>query len=419
MQNLEFQKTVLPNGFTIYSHLDPSVEFAHMAMVTPVGSLHNNGDIIPGTFHFIEHLLAGRSQKYPEIFSNTKAIQILGGFKNAMTSQLKTSYTASIPTLYVKDALEMIMSSFFEPHIEDLFVQKEKGIIANERKRRENFFPESTEIDQYAVTQWMYDVPCPVEQIFGSDIDFEKMNAQYFHFIHETYYTTKRNYFVIAGNFNFDQVCSMLGKVQLHADFVIPDKKEDALRWEKPEFHIFETKNVSRFEYNFGWLYAFDGSVFDTMHQINNSSIIQILNSPAYGAIFNWLRNEKQWIYEIKRKTSTWRGRSRNSIVLPLNSMNQVTEIRNEFKDRCYDALSCQKTLEFFKQQRRGERVFSYETIKSRMDRVLADLDRYGAVQSIENEFDIIENLSTNSLRDFFENNIIKNFGEMVFVPKK
>lgn len=418
MKNLNFEKTVLANGFTIYSQFDPTVEFAHMAMITPVGSLHNTGPIIPGTFHFLEHLLAGRSLKYPEIFSNTRAIQILGGYKNATTSRLKTSYTVSIPTVHIHHALEMLMSSFFEPCINDLFVEREKGIIANERKRRENFFPETSEIQQYMSTQWMYDVPCSVEQIFGSDADFEKMNAQYFKSIHETYYTTKRNYFVIAGNFDLDQVYAVLNQIHLHNEFVMPDKKEELIHWEKPEFHLFETKNVSRFEYNFGWLYMTGGGISDITHQIQNTSIVQILNSPSYGAIFNWLRNEKQWIYEIKRSSSTWTGRSRNSITLPLNSLNQVTEVRNELKNRCYDALSCKETLESFKSQRRGERVFSYEKVESRMERTLNHLDGYGEIQPIENEFDIIENLSTNQLQDFFEENVLKNSGEMLFIPK-
>jgi predicted Zn-dependent peptidase len=418
---LTFKKTVLPNGFTIHSHHDPNVEIVHMSLVTPVGSVHNHGDILPGTFHFLEHLAAGRSVKYPKILSGAKEVEILGGGSNASTASAMTSYDVRISSKHLGTALDMLTSSFFEPIITDEFVDCEKGIIANERKRRELFYPSmQNERGQYIDTVWRKNTPYSVEQIFGSDADFEKMNAEYFKKIHENFYLTSASYLIIAGNFEMDYICKKLELIKLKVAFEPISKNREVLDWNQRNFHTFETRDVSRFEYFLGWLYNFkDLSVEQALHHgLMNRSIIALASSPFYGKIFDWLRNEKQWLYEIKNSTATHWGESCSYIACPVNSMNQVIEVQFEIRSRLFESIN-EESVENLKKQWIGERDFQYQTIGQKLNRAKNHLHEHGEIIPEEEFFRGVEDLSPEKIRKFFESHVALTFGEMVMVPPK
>lgn len=419
-QQINFQKTVLKNGLSVYSHYDPSVQVVHMSLITPVGTCHNHGQILPGTFHFLEHLAAARSKKFPILRSGPTEIKIRGGSFGAATYPKMTSYDARIATNDAEIALEVLTNSFFYPLITNEFIHQEKGIIANERKRRECFYPSNSESGQYLNTKWMKKHPYSVEQIFGSDHDFEKMDTDYFINVHQNYYATPASYFIIAGNFDLDVICKKLETIPLPNQFNLMDSKRDPISWNQRDYHSFETKEVSRFEYHLGWLYRFDDTSLEStmFHRVMNQSLNALAVSVFFGGIFDWLRNQKQWLYEVKNSGSCQWGDSSFFITCPLNSMEQVAIVRSEIKSRFYNTIN-EKSIEMLKKQRIGERVFQFQTVGAKLDMAKFNLQEHQQIPEESLYIEMIQNLSTKTLRDFFDKHVAENFGEVLLIPKK
>lgn len=415
---LEFVTTTLHNGVKVYSHYDNSVAFAHVSLITPVGSAHNHGKIIPGSFHYLEHLLMKRSELYPQKGSLKEKASLLGGRFGAGTWFGKTSYDLTATTENLPDLFKGLTSHFFNPIILQEDVIAERGIIANERNRKSPFYPGTNERTQYLDSQWINDELYSVNQVFGSDEDFKEMTVEYFTKLHSDYYRTNKSYCVVAGNFDLDSLCNELSQYELIKDPVFPIEQFMPRVWNKRNYHEVITKETNRFEYYTASLFPVD--MQEAMNYLRLLSLSSaILTDYSYGVLMQWLRHEKNWCYEISTNHEVMRGGAGGGFMIPLNSKNQVFEVRKELLERVFDGLSQQDLLEKARQHKKNLSVFWYQTMESRINSALKDLHIYGSIETEREYFDSLDAITTDSLLSFFNEKLKPNFGELLFVPGK
>ncbi|MBP9821368.1 MAG: insulinase family protein [Candidatus Pacebacteria bacterium] len=417
-ERLFFKKDILSNGLTLYSQFDPSVEFADVTFIAPVGSAHNYGDIIPGTFHFLEHLLMSRSRLCPVFAATKERASLFGGRFGATTRFGQTCYELQIPSLHFSEMFEDVLSHVFYPNILLEDISREKGVVANERKRRATFYPAQNERSHYVCTEWKNDCAYPLEQIFGTDQDLERMDLSYLEKIHRDYYMTDRTCVVIVGNFNHHEVMTALNVPALASKESLIEPSYQKTSWKRPRFHEFTTSEVSRFQYHVETIYP-TKIMDDHVYKILLNIIGQMLGNYSYGSLMQWLRHEKGWLYEINTPGKVWMGTVSHGLMIPLNSMDQVELVRHELMGRIFDTLIDEKTFQKAKQQIAHSSVFWYQTTRDRAEAAVNQLQFYGETRPESKHWEIFDSIEFPMLRDVFEKSIQPNIGELLMIPVK
>lgn len=413
---LLFECTILSNGLKVYSQFDPSVDFAYFSLWAPVGSCHNSGAIIPGTFHYLEHLVIKTSDLYPEKGSAQGTAEKLGGKFNATTWLNRTDYNIRIPSQYFPEMIDAVLAHFYNPTFDENSVVEERETISSERKRKGPFYPATSQENWYVETKWKSNCQVPVKQSLGMDDDFLKMDADYFHKIHQQFYFTKNNYCIIAGNFKLDEVCKKLEQAVLVDDVILPNFSYQPLSWNQKEFHEFQTVGISRMNYYLNWVYPIVPDAERT-HFFINGVVNSMLSDYTIGGIMKWLRYDKGWVYEIKTNRTAIKGVINGGLMIPLHSMEQVHKVRSEIKDKILGALTNTKLLEKVKLQRKNAAVFEYETVESRMNKAANDLRWYSGIATMQNQLDTLDGITCDMLEKIFTEHLQPNIGEVLIVP--
>ena len=207
MSSSPYLKKVLDNGITIVAEKIDTVQsialgmFVHSGVIYEVDKMH-------GVSHFIEHMLfkgtVKRSAK--KIASEFDRI---GGVLNAFTSKDFCCYYARV----VKDKLEkaidvlgdMIMNSQF-PQDE---IERERRVILEEIKMYED---SPDEIIHELLGQNIWKKAKLGRPILGTKRTVGAMTRDDIYEVFETQYVTENLLICIAGNFDWDKLCSLIDR---------------------------------------------------------------------------------------------------------------------------------------------------------------------------------------------------------------
>ncbi|CAF0765571.1 unnamed protein product [Adineta steineri] len=96
----------LSNEMLVVLISHPNIDKAAAALDVSVGNLADSRDV-PGTAHFLEHMLFMGSSKYPGENEYSKLIEGNGGYKNAFTSGDHTNYRFDINPNLLPEALDV------------------------------------------------------------------------------------------------------------------------------------------------------------------------------------------------------------------------------------------------------------------------------------------------------------------------
>lgn len=365
---LQFQETKLKNGITIYYRNEP-VAYTRICLTVPVGTIHNIRPIIPGTAHFLEHLIYEQTN----ISGNnsfSRRVGLYGGWVNAYTRTYETSFDLSIPTRHLTAVLPDFFQLIFQPQFTDEDVAIHRGIIKNERHRDEPWYPEADEHNHYLSTQWKQSVNYPIEQIFGSDTDLNQITADYLKRFHR-HYLDPRIRVVAAGSGDIESLVSQLEDLSVSQHNLTERFQLDS--WKHREFHTKGFADLNQYEYRIG------GFIQPqlTPELTRAANFIQsYLTNSVHGPLYQWLREEEGWAYETTFYSSSARWIYDWSLYLPVDSYEQVAAIRKELRPRIESALR--------------DKV----RINKEVDRMMAILEAYPyeAVDSIVEEFEDIYN---------------------------
>lgn len=124
--------TTLANGLRIVTTEMTESESVVATIVVGTGSRYEDFNVTGGVSHFLEHLLFKGTAKYPSIEAISLAVDEVGGYNNAYTSEDVTNYYIKVPKRYGKLALEILADMVQHPLVDATELEKERGIIIEE-----------------------------------------------------------------------------------------------------------------------------------------------------------------------------------------------------------------------------------------------------------------------------------------------
>ena len=368
---LAHEKRVLKNGITVFYLPMPNTGIGHAIISLPFGHANNIGDVPLGGFHFLEHCVLNRSEKFPEIDSFGRFVGMEGGYKNGTTGSFDTYYELEIPSVSFSKGFEGLVSHVYNPTFLQEDIDGEKKVIINERKRREPFYPGNSEKTQYINTRIVEKTPSSLFEVFGDDATLSQMTVEKVKKMHEAYFTKDAAVF-LGGEIDFDFACSLLEAIPTKE--IQRPKEYKSLSWIDPTYQEKSFKENSRYEYSLAYL--IDEGSFEFFHA-QNILWLFLINSFA-GPLYKWLRSEKGWVYELNRQGFSIRNRRASGIAIPLSNYDHVAVVRKELDERIREALSDHTLIQDYVGRTRRARVFSFQTVEACINELHSAYSIYG-----------------------------------------
>ena len=135
---IAYEKFVLPNGLTLIVHQDHSVPVVGVNLWYHVGS-RNEKRGKTGFAHLFEHFFFNGSENYPHGFR--EAMDDLGANnRNGTTNTDRTNFFEDVPVSALERTLflESDRMGFLANHISKEMLERERGVVQNEKRQGEN-----------------------------------------------------------------------------------------------------------------------------------------------------------------------------------------------------------------------------------------------------------------------------------------
>lgn len=193
-------------------HVHYHVPFLHtltLSFIVNTGSCKETRSELFGISHFLEHMLFNGSQRYPDHKVTEKEVARMGIYQNAWTWNNNTVYYMNSPIPYIEKAFDILVDRVYRPLLRDEHVEKERGIIQEERVMGEND-PSQTLL--YDLKETMFKDTVYAHKTIGtkeSIANFDKELLQRFHKVH---YHPSNTVFVTYGGLAPDESEQLFGK---------------------------------------------------------------------------------------------------------------------------------------------------------------------------------------------------------------
>lgn len=129
---MKIQQSTLKNGLRIITADLADARSVTANIVVGTGSRYEVFMTNGGVSHFLEHLLFKGTKKYPTAEVIAEAVDAVGGFNNAYTSEDMTLYYIKVPAAHGELALDILADMVANPLIEPAEVDRERGVIIEE-----------------------------------------------------------------------------------------------------------------------------------------------------------------------------------------------------------------------------------------------------------------------------------------------
>ena len=126
------QETTLANGLRIITANIADARSLTTNIVVGTGSRYEEFAVNGGVSHFLEHLLFKGSKKYPTAEAIALAVDAVGGYNNAYTSEDITSFYIKVPAQHGELALDILTDMMRNPLMDPAEVDRERGVIVEE-----------------------------------------------------------------------------------------------------------------------------------------------------------------------------------------------------------------------------------------------------------------------------------------------
>ncbi len=129
---MKIQQTTLANGLRIITADLADARSLTANIVVGTGSRYEDFETNGGVSHFLEHLLFKGTAKYPSAEVIAEAVDAVGGYNNAYTSEDLTCYYIKVPERHGELALDILADMVKSPLIDGAEVDRERGVIVEE-----------------------------------------------------------------------------------------------------------------------------------------------------------------------------------------------------------------------------------------------------------------------------------------------
>lgn len=129
---MKIQQTTLENGLKIVTASLADARSVTVNVLVGTGSRYEEYQKNGGVSHFLEHLLFKGSKKYPSAQAIAEAVDEVGGYNNAYTTEDVTSYYIKVPARHGELALDILSEMVKSPLLDPAEIDRERGVIVEE-----------------------------------------------------------------------------------------------------------------------------------------------------------------------------------------------------------------------------------------------------------------------------------------------
>lgn len=407
-----FEEIVLPNGIEIYYYPEKA-PIALSSVIIPFGSAHNTGDILPGSAHFLEHMVLQRSKTFPDLKGFSKEVDSMGGYIGGATYDFETRYTLGVPKQHFAKAWEGFIDQIFNPVFVEEDIIKQASVIASE-KSREKYYPAQSELGHYIFTKWAYDCPFSIEQLYGKKNSSCKITPNDLRKMHQNYFHSPLR-ILIGGDIDIKMVEKSLRQLKIKPHTL--STKYNPLKWVNRKYHECFFRDINRWEYRFGGI---EETNFEVQIYAAIIFIHAYITNYHYGVLYKWLREQLAWSYEVDTMIYRRPNQLFWYIYIPLQDHAQTTVVRNELCGRIRESLQDEKTVLKKVDRQMGKASFYYQTIGEILNDAAGDLHLYRRIIPEKEWIELIKGCrDTNLLVKTWDNLVqVKKTGEFCAVPQ-
>ena len=129
---MKINQTILDNGLRIVTASLADARSVTVNIVVGTGSRFEEYATNGGVSHFLEHLLFKGSKKYPSAQAIAEAVDAVGGYNNAYTTEDVTSFYIKVPARYGTLALDILSDMVKSPMLDGPELERERDVIIEE-----------------------------------------------------------------------------------------------------------------------------------------------------------------------------------------------------------------------------------------------------------------------------------------------
>lgn len=193
---LNIKTEILANGFKLVLVDLPQYHTVTNFLVIRSGSRYEN-EQNNGIAHFLEHLVFKGTDKYPGTADVARAIDAIGGYFNAWTSNDHTAYWNIVPHNHWQRGVEVPFELAFRPKLRPKDIERERGVIVEEiRMIQDN--PASLVHDH--IDKLLFAGHQLGRSIIGPEANILKMTHDDFTQYHQQHYLPSQSLFIAVGN---------------------------------------------------------------------------------------------------------------------------------------------------------------------------------------------------------------------------
>ena len=129
---MKVNQTTLDNGLRIVTASLVDARSVTVNIVVGTGSRFEEYATNGGVSHFLEHLLFKGSKKYPSAQAIAEAVDAVGGYNNAYTTEDVTSFYIKVPARHGALALDILSDMVKSPLLDGPELERERDVIIEE-----------------------------------------------------------------------------------------------------------------------------------------------------------------------------------------------------------------------------------------------------------------------------------------------
>ena len=413
--HLDFQQQTLPNGITLYTYRD-AFPICCMELQLPIGFAHSNptNGFLPGSAHFLEHTQLIRSRDFPEAYTSDRALGLKGGNSNAATQLTKTTHWIDTPLGEQYFGSHLLVDRVFHSLFNESDLATERSVVSNERNQNP-FYPGKARTSQYYFTQFISDVYCPLEQVFGSDRDLNLLDASALKAMH-TQVTTSEGIIALAvGDDDFAQLASELSELPIVPTSFTTHTKPTT--WAHQGYQEAQFDTVSQPRLELAWIH--DRPSYE--EYLGICFLITMLINSTQGPLYREFREEKGWTYGLEGMCSLREHNLLMGLSFPVNERSQVAYIRTHIHDLITQAVHNQQLIEDELRRQLALQVYSYQTAGSIISAASNSLVSHGKIYTEQEYREGLEKLRDSTWREHLLTTFFKpeDMGELCLLPEE
>ncbi len=129
---MKIKQTTLENGLRIVTASLADARSVTVNIMVGAGSRFEDYQANGGVSHFLEHLLFKGSKKYPTAQVIAEAVDAVGGYNNAYTTEDVTAFYIKVPARHGALALDILSDMVQAPLLDQTELDRERSVIVEE-----------------------------------------------------------------------------------------------------------------------------------------------------------------------------------------------------------------------------------------------------------------------------------------------